>query len=261
MIILLPIVLLIATAAPRAVLEFDCPPSCDTAAGICSEMVRYGGIMEHDCSITSSGLELRCICNGIEQNAPEFVQVSGGRCVLTAGSFPPSPHSPLGLTCTVCTTDEVPHPLCENLECNFGCCGRDGTCQCWNTNQLGHWQGPNCNSCQPQWSLPTCTEKSLTLTAIFGGSPSALPAIIPFFVVTYVYLCFTGCRRRWSHEQPPTLRPDVTEAFAEKMEDRLRKLRTIDESSSMYIPPRNPKSKGMKNSNVHPHRVVTSGGT
>eukprot|EP01063_Lacrimia_lanifica_P019945 TRINITY_DN27340_c0_g1_i1.p1 TRINITY_DN27340_c0_g1~~TRINITY_DN27340_c0_g1_i1.p1 ORF type:complete len:384 (+),score=84.22 TRINITY_DN27340_c0_g1_i1:62-1153(+) len=156
----------------------------------------------------------RCRAGGMDCNTARLVyctaQGGQGRCengVLTCDLC-------VGGTLTVrldtdtddCITWEA-DPACTNAKdhgaCSkHGCCS-GGECTCFSDDNRGYWAGATCGSCDPGYEGKMCTSSVWpSLTTIFGGEPSALPAVIPFLFVLLLYVCFSGLRFKWTHEQP-----------------------------------------------------------
>eukprot|EP01064_Diplonema_japonicum_P018286 TRINITY_DN26979_c0_g1_i1.p1 TRINITY_DN26979_c0_g1~~TRINITY_DN26979_c0_g1_i1.p1 ORF type:complete len:349 (+),score=38.02 TRINITY_DN26979_c0_g1_i1:30-1049(+) len=133
--------------------------------------------------------------------------------------------------------------------CNgHGCCIPGGGCQCFSGERRGYWTGYTCSQCDSGWKGENCTNSRLSLTLIFGGEPSARPAVIPFLSIIWIYMCFAGCRKKWSHDQPYSAEQiKRLSQFSLSTEAKLISLRDYSEKGPLYIPPRNTLSKGLKN--------------
>eukprot|EP01062_Namystynia_karyoxenos_P045404 TRINITY_DN3369_c0_g3_i1.p1 TRINITY_DN3369_c0_g3~~TRINITY_DN3369_c0_g3_i1.p1 ORF type:complete len:425 (+),score=96.02 TRINITY_DN3369_c0_g3_i1:79-1353(+) len=100
--------------------------------------------------------------------------------------------------------------------CNgHGCCSSTGepTCICFRDAVLGHWAGPTCSECARDWTGAKCIDRSWSITGLLGGTPSAAPAVAPFFSLGLVFCLIVGCRKRWSYELPPRLDDTVMRAL------------------------------------------------
>eukprot|EP01061_Rhynchopus_euleeides_P020143 TRINITY_DN32895_c0_g1_i1.p1 TRINITY_DN32895_c0_g1~~TRINITY_DN32895_c0_g1_i1.p1 ORF type:complete len:252 (+),score=33.01 TRINITY_DN32895_c0_g1_i1:190-945(+) len=153
----------------------------------------------------------------------------------------------LDMQSSSCSANYIPGERCGLQTCNNnGCCNPDGSCTCFDTDEQGHFAGHDCSSCAPLWTSGDggdCRSPQLSLTLLFGGEPTAAPAVIPYMIMLILYVLFAVVRKRWSHEQPAPLTADQVRYFRQSTEEKLRSLR----GDPVYIPPRNHHSRGMRN--------------
>ena len=149
---------------------------------------------------------------------------------------------------------------CSGVCGAHGCCSPDGGCQCASDDVLGYWEGPRCDTCQPRYSGPSCTQGVVSLSGLFGAGESARSAVMPFLVITLMYIFFgivgvirkmrTHVRHIHEHIASAAHKPaGVAEAFLIPTEERLRRLR----DAPYYIPPRDVLSRGAKSRLEHEH--------